>query len=375
MRTTKRIGFTLVELLVVISIIAILAALLMPAIQAAREAARRIQCTSNQKQVAFALQNHELAKKGFPALRAPLKPAEHRDTSRQITGAVVSTNNTELTWVGFILPFIEQSTAWERIGNGLQGNEAAILDELVLPIMQCRSSGIVSGSNRINYVANAGPVNSGVKKEFGLEDPLDDGTARGCLVRSANMYTIFFDNLATVGTWSDNSGDTDISMTRVTMDNITGMDGTSMTILMTENEDAGKWFWRNTATGVIPTAQFVPPHPDYGEGAFWIESEVGFCYPNAIIDGTFGYVAPPTNGFAPANQVLFMNENRQNSAYPVTPGTLAAARPSSGHPGLVVTAFVDGSVRQLRDDMDKNVFIQLARPGSGVIFNPKDLFD
>jgi len=151
-------------------------------------------------------------------------------------------------------------------------------------------------------------------------------------------------------------------MTRVTMDNITGMDGTSMTILMTENEDAGKWFWRTGVT--TPTAQFTT-HPDYG-GDFWIESEVGFCYPD-----TFSYGVPDPEG----NQPLFINENRQNSGDPVIPGTVLAARPSSGHPGLVVTAFVDGSVRQLRDDMDKTAFIQLARPGSGVIFNPKDLFD
>ena len=75
----NRLGFTLVELLVVISIIAVLAALLMPAIQAAREAARRTQCISNQRQVAFALINYESAKKSFPALRAPLKPSAYPD--------------------------------------------------------------------------------------------------------------------------------------------------------------------------------------------------------------------------------------------------------------------------------------------------------
>src|SRR2546430_15283253 len=69
-RTQSR-GFTLVELLVVIAIIGILVALLLPAIQAAREAARRTQCTNKMKQIGLAVLNYESARKLLPLAYTP----------------------------------------------------------------------------------------------------------------------------------------------------------------------------------------------------------------------------------------------------------------------------------------------------------------
>ena len=89
-RTFK--GFTLVELLVVIAIIGILIALLLPAVQAAREAARRMQCTNNLKQMGLGLHNYELNNKVFPPGVSYIQPGGW-------------------SWSALILPFMESSIA------------------------------------------------------------------------------------------------------------------------------------------------------------------------------------------------------------------------------------------------------------------------
>jgi prepilin-type N-terminal cleavage/methylation domain-containing protein/prepilin-type processing-associated H-X9-DG protein len=101
-----RSGFTLVELLVVIAIIGILVGLLLPAVQAAREAARRMQCTNNLKQMALAMHNHESATKAFPSGdRAEIFPNPAPANCPNGNCGVARGNN----WFIQILPYIEGS--------------------------------------------------------------------------------------------------------------------------------------------------------------------------------------------------------------------------------------------------------------------------
>lgn len=113
----RRGGFTLVELLVVIAIIGILVALLLPAIQAAREAARRTQCTNNMKQIGLAILNYESARKKLPLAYTPNYTGTQASGACNTTGGFrnAANNLQEHFILTFILPYIEQQTVFDRI--------------------------------------------------------------------------------------------------------------------------------------------------------------------------------------------------------------------------------------------------------------------
>ena len=105
---SERRAFTLVELLVVIAIIGILIALLLPAVQAAREAARRSQCTNNLKQLGLALHNYHDTYKTFPSM-------QQGTAGGGACGTMGRGNNNWLSGFVVLLPYMEQHPAYEKI--------------------------------------------------------------------------------------------------------------------------------------------------------------------------------------------------------------------------------------------------------------------
>ena len=121
MRNFDRKGFTLVELLVVIAIIGILVGLLLPAVQAAREAARRMSCSNNMKQLGLALHNYHSAYKKLPKQKGGTYDFTGGVTSFQPSPVSLGGNNAnELSALVGILPFMEQQALWEQISNPFQ---------------------------------------------------------------------------------------------------------------------------------------------------------------------------------------------------------------------------------------------------------------
>src|SRR5438876_9218883 len=144
-RVARSSAFTLVELLVVIGIIAVLIGLLLPAVQKVREAASRLKCQNNLKQLGLALHNFHDSHQKFPPgqVRGPLPEAG-------VTNAV------NHGWGPFILPFIEQQPLYDRYRL-----EVSVGNALNLEVVSTQLNGFQCPSAEPNRIYTAGPSGNG----------------------------------------------------------------------------------------------------------------------------------------------------------------------------------------------------------------------
>jgi prepilin-type N-terminal cleavage/methylation domain-containing protein/prepilin-type processing-associated H-X9-DG protein len=307
MRSRLERGFTLIELLVVIAIIAVLIALLLPAVQAAREAARRMQCTNNLKQFGIAMQNHHDVRGTLPygAWNSPAQP-----------------------WSFFILPYLEQVQMANALNMTAAFNDVknstvvgASLNVFLCPTDPNNS--LVTQSNpprkKGNYMVNWGNAEYEQAVGTGGSNPATITGPAGSSIPPAVANVV-----AIRGPFRVNNAAN--APNGFALRDIT--DGTSSTLLMSEVK-----IGPNSGT----------TKSDY-RGDIWTDSKDAYMFtaattPNSTVvdqlDGTSGcpnVAGPPPCLAATGSQSEFN-----------------AAR--SYHPGGVNAAFCDGSVRFVKDSV------------------------
>jgi prepilin-type N-terminal cleavage/methylation domain-containing protein/prepilin-type processing-associated H-X9-DG protein len=323
-------GFTLVELLVVIAIIGILIALLLPAVQAAREAARRSQCTNNLKQLGLANHNYSDVQKSFPF-------GKGGTGTGNAAGPCISaapTNNCGRV-SGFIplLPYIEQKPMYDAIQAGQAG--------------VCFPGGPVGwGGWTVWDIAPAA-----------LNCPSDPTPYNTTTTRRINYAFSYGDGV--VGLPGNTTASRGIYMVYGTSTFADVRDGTSNTAMMSERLKGDRALWNVAAseleakigTAIVATVNTSPiTCMSVVAGPYWAAgTQVKVRFGSLWADGQaercgFNTVLPP-NGPGCAS------DGNVNADSGYSPNGLVIP-PASRHPGGVNLVMADGSVRFISDTID-----------------------
>lgn len=308
----KRRGFTLVELLVVIAIIGVLVALLLPAVQAAREAARRAQCVNQIRQLALACQNFHDTMGRLPSAGARVI----QDSSSQATG---------LSWLGQILPYQENSVLRDLVDDSVSWSDVLNdpAESTAVSLFLCPSTGaelsvffappgnatefIESSNLRAHYVGS-----------MGAKSACDPETAS----YPDSGYTMFVRNEGAGASGGLASNGAMIVDSRIKFKDIT--DGTSHTILIGESSwDSGPT--RTWIVGVLDQNSYGAGGENHG----WIYNSKNIRYP--------------------MHTAFREKPDEPYSGYNSNDISLG-----SQHPGGAHVAMVDGSASFLQEDIELN---------------------
>ena len=327
----KQNGFTLVELLVVIAIIGILIALLLPAVQAAREAARRMQCSNNLKQCALAMLNYE---------------------STYSTLAPGACNCCFGTWMMAVLPYLEQDMLGEKYYWGIVntggsygeyrygGNINREITTLRFPCFTCPSDqpssyfdGLHGKITCHNYVAN-----------FGRTGLVDEGTPDTRFGAEKAMFGVSYSGSPFTMSGYDTHDKTSADYAPIlqfTLRDLT--DGTTNTLMFSETVQGHGDSTGNDLRGFSW----------WGYGAHF-ETYLTPNSSQADVMQSSGYCRSNVNGNPPCR-----------AHTPTDPMTMAAR---SRHPGGVNTVMCDGSTHFVSNDVDPHVWLIMGSSQDGEPF-------